>query len=123
MGAPPSGAKTPDGGFVNDVHERATEVGGGGQVRRCRDGDVIGSRAFPLPAHGASQSGRRRACTHAQALAQDGRASPESGPVGRVEAGRTGNGACWVGPPSLECTKGAGGPFFTPSETGIANAT
>lgn len=76
-----------------------------------------------FPARGAPPSGRRRACTHAQAFAQDGRASPESGPVGRVEAGRTGNGACRVGPPSPESTKGVGGPFFTPSETGIANAT
>jgi hypothetical protein len=61
--------------FAYDVHELATAVRGGWQVRLYRDGEVIGSRVFPLPSDLEPQSGRRRAYTDAQAFSQNWLAS------------------------------------------------
>lgn len=61
--------------FAYDVDELSTEVGGGWQVRLYRDGEVIGSRVFPLPADLNPRSGRRRTYIDAQEFSQNWLAS------------------------------------------------
>ena len=63
--------------FAYDVDALPTEVGGGWQVRLYRDGEVIGSSVFPLPADLEPLSRRRRAYADAQAFAQNWLASPK----------------------------------------------